>query len=129
MNNSSQITKGPLYNFLVPWLGEGLVTSTGKQIFLFLTINHIIIAFQLIVAIIALLLRNSRYVLFPGAKWHKHRKLITPTFHFKILENFQDVFNEKAKVLVEKLSEKSNGEIVDIYPYITHCTLDIICGE
>lgn len=29
MNNSVHITKGDQYKLLVPWLGQGLLTSTG----------------------------------------------------------------------------------------------------
>lgn len=68
------------------------------------------------------------YVL-AGSKWHRNRKLITPTFHFKILDNFQEVFDEKSQILVNKLSSKADGKVFDIYPYITHCALDIICGK
>ena len=63
-----------------------------------------------------------------GSKWHKRRKLLTPTFHFKILEDFIHVFNEQSAVLVEKLSEKV-GQDFDIFPFITRCTLDVICGK
>ncbi|KAK7864374.1 hypothetical protein R5R35_010972 [Gryllus longicercus] len=85
------ITKGWLYDYLHPWLGTGLLTSTGQ-------------------------------------KWFAHRKLITPTFHFKILENFQEVFVEKTQILVEKLQkEVGNSKGFDVYPYITRCALDIIC--
>ncbi|KAJ6637667.1 Cytochrome P450 4d2 [Pseudolycoriella hygida] len=31
VNNTKAITKSPLYNFLKPWLGEGLLTGTGKK--------------------------------------------------------------------------------------------------
>ncbi|XP_046655329.1 cytochrome P450 4c3-like [Daphnia pulicaria] len=61
-----------------------------------------------------------------GSKWHKRRKLLTPAFHFKILEDFVHVFNEQSAVLVGKLSEKV-GQEFDIFPYITLCTLDVIC--
>nr|P29981.1 RecName: Full=Cytochrome P450 4C1; AltName: Full=CYPIVC1 [Blaberus discoidalis]AAA27819.1 cytochrome P450 [Blaberus discoidalis] len=62
-----------------------------------------------------------------GAKWHSHRKMITPTFHFKILDIFVDVFVEKSEILVKKLQSKVGGKDFDIYPFITHCALDIIC--
>lgn len=62
-----------------------------------------------------------------GAKWHKHRKMITPTFHFKILESFIEVFNDNCLILLEKLKLKSESqEVFDIHPYITLCALDII---
>lgn len=62
-----------------------------------------------------------------GEKWFKHRKIITPTFHFSILESFCEIFNEKSKVLVEKLDEKANtGDAFNIHPFVTNAALDII---
>ncbi|XP_042883733.1 cytochrome P450 4C1-like [Penaeus japonicus] len=90
LSSSKHIDKGGDYAFFRPWLGEGLVTSTG-------------------------------------VKWHTHRKMLTPAFHFKILENFVDVFTAQAEALVEKLKAKANGEPFDIYNDITLCALDIIC--
>lgn len=64
-----------------------------------------------------------------GSKWHSRRKLLTPTFHFKILENFIKVFNEHCIVLAKQLESAVKTEkCFDIYPFITYCTLDIICG-
>lgn len=54
--------------------------------------------------------------------------MLTPTFHFKILEEFIQVFNEQSVVLVEKLNKKV-GQDFDIFPFVTRCTLDIICGK
>lgn len=62
-------------------------------------------------------------------KWQSHRKLITPTFHFKILDVFLEIFVEKSAILVEKLNKIPKDSAVDLYPYITHCALDIICGN
>lgn len=62
-----------------------------------------------------------------GEKWFKHRKIITPTFHFSILESFCEIFNEKSTVLVEKLNEKaSTGETFNIQSFVTNAALDII---
>ncbi|KAK9744573.1 Cytochrome P450 [Popillia japonica] len=80
----------PLDDRLKPWLGLGLLTSTGPR-------------------------------------WFQHRKLITPTFHFKILEHFMDIFVNKCETLISILDNKANGKSFDIYPDITHCALDIIC--
>jgi hypothetical protein len=64
-----------------------------------------------------------------GEKWHTHRKMITPTFHFKILENFVDVFSEKSIILITKLQEEVGSVGFDVCQYVTLCALDIICGE
>jgi hypothetical protein len=55
--------------------------------------------------------------------------MITPTFHFKILDGFVEVFSEKSKILISKLQKEVGSKGFDVYPYITHCALDIICGE
>lgn len=63
-----------------------------------------------------------------GEQWKKHRKIITPTFHFAILERFFDTFSEKSKILVEQLNGHcGTGIPFDIYTYVTKAALDIIC--
>lgn len=62
-----------------------------------------------------------------GKKWHSRRKIITPTFHFKILEQFLEVFDSQSTVLLDCLAEKADGKsVVDVYQYISLYTLDII---
>ncbi|XP_069698222.1 cytochrome P450 4c3 [Periplaneta americana] len=91
LGSNKHIEKSRDYSYLHPWLGTGLLTSSGT-------------------------------------KWHSRRKIITPSFHFKILEDFIDVFLEQSVILVEKLSQEiGNDEGFNIFPYITHCTLDIVC--
>ncbi len=67
-----------------------------------------------------------------GRKWHGRRKLLTPAFHFRILEDFRLVMNDQSAILVEKLHKvavaadgKEKEE--DIFPHVTYCALDIIC--
>ncbi|XP_063706449.1 cytochrome P450 4C1-like [Culicoides brevitarsis] len=63
-----------------------------------------------------------------GEQWHMHRKFLTPTFHFSILEGFCDVFAEKCQIMVEKLKKVADtGKVVDIFDYVNLCALDIIC--
>lgn len=64
-----------------------------------------------------------------GNKWKKHRKIITPTFHFKILEQFTDIYYSAGKVLIKKLNSVGNKESIDIFSYINLYALDVICGK
>ncbi|GIY81414.1 cytochrome P450 4V2 [Caerostris darwini] len=62
-----------------------------------------------------------------AAKWRHRRKLLTPTFHFTILEDFIPIFQEQSCVLVSKLQDLTREPWVDIVPLLAYCTLDIIC--
>ncbi|XP_052863031.1 cytochrome P450 4C1-like [Anopheles cruzii] len=63
-----------------------------------------------------------------GERWFQHRKLITPTFHFNILDGFCDVFDENSQVLVEQLQPHADtGTPVNVFPFIAKAALDIIC--
>ncbi|XP_053673819.1 cytochrome P450 4C1-like [Anopheles nili] len=62
-------------------------------------------------------------------RWFQHRRLITPTFHFNILDGFCEVFAEHSAQLVNQLAEVAQGDRtpVNVYPFITRAALDIIC--
>jgi len=63
-----------------------------------------------------------------GQKWKQRRRLITPSFHFSILQDFLDVMNEQSQTFTQNLKNvcKSNKEY-DVGKAITMCALDIIC--
>ncbi|XP_036142720.1 cytochrome P450 4C1-like isoform X3 [Monomorium pharaonis] len=93
LSSTVNITKGIPYDIIKEWLGNGLLTSTGKQ-------------------------------------WTHDRKLIGPTFHFSILDQFAIVLSEKAEILtkcIERKIEKDSGKAFDIFPFIVNAALDIIC--
>ncbi|XP_035148364.3 cytochrome P450 4V2 isoform X2 [Callithrix jacchus] len=90
LTSSKQIDKSSMYKFLEPWLGLGLLTSTGN-------------------------------------KWRSRRKMLTPAFHFTILEDFLDIMNEQANILVKKLEKHVNQEAFNCFFYVTLCALDVIC--
>ncbi|XP_031558796.1 cytochrome P450 4c3-like [Actinia tenebrosa] len=90
LSSSHQISKSYEYVFLHPWLGTGLLTSTGE-------------------------------------KWKRRRRQITPTFHFKILNEFIQVFEEQSKILVSILKSECQEGALDIFPRAAKCALDIIC--
>ncbi|XP_013103135.2 cytochrome P450 4d2-like [Stomoxys calcitrans] len=62
-----------------------------------------------------------------GSKWYARRKLLTPTYHFKILEDFVEVFDQQSRVLVKRLHPMADGKTVyNIFPVICPTALDII---
>lgn len=65
-----------------------------------------------------------------GKKWHNRRKILTPAFHYKVLENFLETFQKKSTILRDLLMKEvpeNLDRVVDIHPFINSCTLDIIC--
>lgn len=62
-----------------------------------------------------------------GKKWHQRRKVITPAFHFKILEDFVEIFDKQGDLFVEKMAKKKSRTPLDIFPDVTLCALDTIC--
>lgn len=92
LSSNTMIQKSELYKLLHPWLGQGLLTSSGT-------------------------------------KWFNHRKIITPSFHFKILVDFLDVMNEHSDRFMKQLQEKAEAkDFFDIQEMTHFFTLDIICG-
>lgn len=61
-----------------------------------------------------------------GRKWFMRRKVITPAFHFQILESFVEVFDKNSSIFVKNLAKFENQEF-DIFPFVTLCALDVIC--
>ncbi|KAK6041632.1 hypothetical protein COOONC_20863, partial [Cooperia oncophora] len=58
-------------------------------------------------------------------KWHRRRKMLTPTFHFSILQGYYNVFVQQGEILVDLLAKEEG--FFDMFPYIKRCALDIIC--
>lgn len=64
------------------------------------------------------------------AKWRFRRKILTPAFHFRILNDFLPIMNEEATKLIRKLNQVKylhSNTVLDITPLIALCTLDTIC--
>lgn len=57
------------------------------------------------------------------------RRAITPAFHFKILEQFVEVFDRNSAILVKSIGKFKPTDPVDVFPLITLAALDIICGK
>lgn len=64
-----------------------------------------------------------------GPHWFSHRRLLTPAFHYSILEDFCVTFGENSFNLIEELKQLPKDKEFDVYPHITKTALDIICGK
>ena len=62
-----------------------------------------------------------------GNKWLRHRRMITPAFHFDILDTFMPIYNESTNVMLSLWEEESQREgyvvLQDSAPYLS---LDIL---
>ncbi|XP_066905814.1 cytochrome P450 4c21 isoform X2 [Halyomorpha halys] len=62
----------------------------------------------------------------PSELWQRRRKAITPTFHFKILDEFIPILNKCSKVLIDCFKNKVGQGSFHLTEYISNCALDII---
>ncbi len=71
---------------------------------------------------------STGLLLASGNKWRGRRKMLTPAFHFKILEDALHVFNGNGDKLADAFQRQGgNGETaIDILPFVTNFTLDVI---
>lgn len=63
-----------------------------------------------------------------GKKWHGRRKMLTPAFHFKILDDSMAIFNKNGDTLADVLLNDGGAgkDVLDLFPYLCRCTLDVI---
>ncbi|XP_030081368.1 uncharacterized protein LOC111604142 [Drosophila hydei] len=61
-----------------------------------------------------------------GQKWHSRRKLLTPTFHFNILGQFNEVFKAESLKLVKQFEDNAETS-VSLSELIPRFTLNSIC--
>lgn len=111
MTSPKHITKSSEYDAVKNWLGDGLIMSKGTYKRTVISSGNLIIT------------------CFLGNKWMSRRKVLTPAFHFKVLDQFIEVFDRNSNILVEILGKCQETDAVDIYPLITMAALDIICGK
>nr|XP_019552168.2 cytochrome P450 4c3-like [Aedes albopictus] len=64
----------------------------------------------------------------PGTRWHKRRKVLNPTFNYKMLSDFLEVFNRQAQTMVRLMEKELRSEDgFNCTRYTTLCSLDILC--
>ncbi|XP_015033184.2 uncharacterized protein LOC26529268 [Drosophila willistoni] len=61
-----------------------------------------------------------------GKKWHMRRKMLTPTFHFNILEQFQEIFKSESIKFVQPFIGQEESEI-SLSKLIPRFTLNSVC--
>uniref|UniRef100_A0A6E8VF28 Cytochrome P450 n=1 Tax=Anopheles coluzzii TaxID=1518534 RepID=A0A6E8VF28_ANOCL len=62
--------------------------------------------------------------------WKTQRKALNPTFNTRILNSFIPVFVQCARQMVQHM-EQSVGDVgrsISIFPFISKCTLEMVCG-
>ncbi|XP_030572760.1 probable cytochrome P450 4e1 [Drosophila novamexicana] len=65
-----------------------------------------------------------------GRHWAVRRKLITPSFHFRILKDFLHIINTTSNrfmKLLEQESDASKGQVMDMQRLVSRLTIDVIC--
>lgn len=64
-----------------------------------------------------------------GKKWQQRRKILTPAFHFNILQQFTTIFNEESLTMIGKLKHEigQGRNVIDVAEVSCRFTLNIIC--
>lgn len=63
-----------------------------------------------------------------GQAWKEHRKLLNPSFHYNITNQFIPIFNKHLRILVKNLEQKQH-QTFDVLEYLKSASMDMICGE
>uniref|UniRef100_A0A1A9W2A2 Cytochrome P450 n=1 Tax=Glossina brevipalpis TaxID=37001 RepID=A0A1A9W2A2_9MUSC len=70
---------------------------------------------------------NDGLLISTGSKWHTRRKIITPAFHFGMLEKFLKVFDQQSEIFVKSLQTKADGKtVIEMFSEVCLTTLNII---
>ena len=63
-----------------------------------------------------------------GEKWNHRRRLITPAFHFSILNDFVPIFEKQAQILVDKFMSAANeNKVINVQVPLSLMTLESMC--
>lgn len=65
-----------------------------------------------------------------GIRWKSHRKLLTPAFDFKILDNFIPIMSRSTEMLANHLEDRvqnNDGLVTDMTFLVSACAFNILC--
>ncbi|CAH0702578.1 unnamed protein product [Spodoptera exigua] len=62
-----------------------------------------------------------------GEKWHQRRKLLTPAFHFQILNEYFHTFRQRTQDIMLDIENENDKEQIDLKPLFTKATLHVMC--
>ncbi|XKL61640.1 hypothetical protein PGB90_001473 [Kerria lacca] len=123
LSRSNHLNKSDTYRLLDTWLGnKGLLTSDGKSV----QFNNRTLKYK--DHLLYRLIWITIYIHTVGV-WRTHRKILTPAFHFKMLENSLLTMKKNAEILSKQLENKVNQPEFDVQSIIEKCSLDIISGN
>ena len=71
----------------------------------------------------------SYLVVVIGAKWQARRKILTPAFHFNILNQFVKILSKQGDCMTKSLKNVGGTAVKDLIPFISEHTLNAICGK
>ncbi|NXK91306.1 CP4B1 protein, partial [Formicarius rufipectus] len=62
-----------------------------------------------------------------GTKWFRHRKMLTPAFHYDVLKSYVTLMSDSVKVMLDKWDKKSTEKkSVELFQDVSLMTLDSI---
>jgi cytochrome P450 len=54
-----------------------------------------------------------------GESWFRHRRVLTPAFHFTVLERYSGIFTRRAAAFAAKMKALPERESLDFMPHIS----------
>ena len=108
----SALRKLPLGRMAFHGLFMSSKSSSLSLTIIIITLLVIVIMLILMIMLIIMIINYLLMYFSGGSKWKTRRRQITPTFHFRILNNFIQVFEEQAVIMVSHLEVASPVELV-----------------
>lgn len=111
------LEKDDLMNIAHDLFGNGSIFAPGKSfIYIDYHIFYVFVSFFIVLAITVPI-------------WRPRRKIIAPTFSFKNLNQFVEVFYRQSNIMVEQLKHVAGKGTFSVWKYLTTYTMDSVCGK